>query len=98
MKSQDAAHAGRCGSLVPLELPLSPVHFFTIGKRSLEFAVQSAQHPDACMHQRPAIFCGHDQRFGRIGGELQAASSPRCGRLLIPRLVSALCGFVRSPG
>jgi hypothetical protein len=37
------------------------VHFFTIGKRSLDTAVQSAQHPDVRVHHEVPAFRGADQ-------------------------------------
>ena len=51
--------------LIPLQLPLSPVRIFTISKRSLDVAVQSAQHPDACGHHEVAAFGCTDQATDR---------------------------------
>jgi hypothetical protein len=77
------------GIFIPLSLqfPLSPMRAFAGRiKHALHAPIESPQHADAHVHQRSAIFCGHDQRLYRSlppgsGGLKQTHLNPDGGPL-----------------
>ena len=46
--------------------PTSPMRMLSrCSEHPLDIPIESPQHTDARMHQKSAIFCGHDQRLDR---------------------------------